>query len=101
MDSLFSEKGLLKGNTGCVFGDDGKLVAHYNAPYDSNGMVFALIDDTGELWDRMTREAAEREGFSIVSCSKCSEPAAQMDHLWPYYMDDCLCVNHQSKGTKR
>lgn len=79
-------------------GDDGFVspFLHGNAPYDCNGLVFVVTEDEdgNEWWNRISKEIAERDGMKIITCCKCNKPAVQLDHLWPYYDDQCLCEDH-------
>lgn len=82
---------LLKGSSGFI-----SPFLHVNAPYDCNGLVFVEDDDPdyGQVWSRIKKDQAEREGMKIIKCSKCTKPAVQLDHLWPYYDEQNLCEDH-------
>lgn len=85
---------LLKGTSGFI----GHGI-HVSAPYDCNGFVFVEWHYRwGDWWKRMTKKRAEREGRTIITCCKCSRPAVQLDHHWPYMSDYCLCAEHQKEA---
>ena len=83
----------LKGNSGLIYDDDGKLVMHIAAPYDSNGLVFAIIQEDNELptWERMTIKEAHKRNLGIINCCQCNKPATQVDHYWPFCSGQNLC----------
>lgn len=37
---------------------------------------------------------AEAQEDRIIRCAHCNEPAAQLDHFWPYYSTYNLCAFH-------
>ena len=71
---------LLKGDSGLVF-----VEWHYR---------------WGDHWKRMTLARAKKEKRIIITCWKCKRPAAQLDHYWPYHVEECLCKIHQKKAPK-
>lgn len=81
----------LTGNTGlgvCGF-------FHIAMPYDCNGRVFVWSKDRIG-WERMTLKRAKLWKREVITCSKpgCNNPAAMVDHLFPYYQDHNLCKSH-------
>jgi hypothetical protein len=95
---------LLKGKSGLIAPG-----IHVSAPYDSNGKVFVEYEFRKKLangklgiwqsWKRMTLARAKKEKRHIIKCL-CGKPAIQMDHFWPYYWDDTLCVKCSKKLEK-
>ena len=67
------------------------LCAHYQA---EPGEVFVEIDDEecGKWWE--SRPLTDVGDAPIITCSRCPKPAVQLDHLWPYQSEMCLCAEH-------
>ena len=90
----------LKGNSGLIYDDNGKLVMHLNMPYDAGkNKVFAIIQDPEQTelptWERMTAKQADKRNLPIITCCQCDKPATQLDHHWPYMSGMCLCDDHK------
>jgi hypothetical protein len=64
-----------------------------------SGEVFIAVDDTeyGTLWETCARAVAEACSAKIVFCSRCEQPATQLDHLWPYHNEKTLCATHMGE----
>ena len=85
--------GGLKGNSGLILDDNGKVIMHINAPYDNNGMVFVYTEDH-MLWERMSLKQAKKEKREIITCCQCDKPATSLDHHYPYMTGRNLCDDH-------
>ena len=67
------------------------VCAHYEA---GPGEVFVEVydEDCGQLWER--RAATDVGDATIITCARCDKAAVQLDHLWPYHQEMCLCAEH-------
>ena len=85
---------------------------HVNAPFDCNGKVFVKWEyrqkspdgkkiEKWESWKRMTLKRAIKENREIIPCYFCKNPAASLDHCYPYMSDKTLCKNHHKKIVEK
>ena len=66
---------------------------HISSSYVAEqGQVF--VEAGTEDWRVCPR--AETQEDQIIRCIHCNEPAAQLDHYWPYSSEYNLCVFHSA-----
>lgn len=74
---------------------------HVNAPYSSNGGVFAEVWDRRfriMSWRRVTRAEAKRKKLRLIPCAHCRGAAVRIDHSWPYMVGMNACKRHLDAG---
>lgn len=65
---------------------------HISGPFAAKpGEVF-IVPKGGGDWEYCPE--SEAEGKQIIVCTHCDQPAAQLDHFWPFYSEHNLCTFH-------
>lgn len=70
--------------------------AYYGAPRMASGHVTLAADECWATRDFETSsimllEDARREGLEVITCASCAEPAAVVDHFWPWHGEASRC----------
>lgn len=70
--------------------------SYYDAPRVGLGYFQLQADECWATHDFQDRELmliadAKERGHHILECSLCEQPAAKIDHYWPFHFDQNLC----------